>query len=171
MIVGLTAVYGFSFSLPLVNRLSLFSVFVYCNYNATILEFIIDFWRRGAHDDAIDILSSKKREFGEKLRGNIHFFAEDIQTAKKYFDLDFTVSFTGVITFTHDYDEVVEFVPKDRILVETDAPYASPVPNRGKRNEPHNVSWTARRIAEIKKVSFEEISEQTTKNAKELFRI
>ena len=65
----------------------------------------------------------------------------------------------------------MKWMPLDRMLVETDAPFVSPVPERGKRNEPFNVKYTTQKLAEIKGVSFEEFAEQTTKNARELFKI
>jgi len=126
---------------------------------------------RNAHDDMIDILSSKKKEHGDALRGNIHFFTADTQMAGKYFDLDFTVSFSGVITFTHDYDEVVAYAPVDRIMSETDCPYVAPVPYRGKRNEPLYVSEVADRIAEIRGGDTEETKKALVANALRIFNI
>jgi len=89
------------------------------------------------------------------IRGNIHFFAGSWDIAQKFFELGFTISFTGVITFTHDYDEVIRNAPIDKILSETDAPLVAPVPYRGKRNEPSYVSEVVKRIAEIKGEDFE----------------
>ncbi|MCK5026881.1 MAG: TatD family hydrolase, partial [Candidatus Pacebacteria bacterium] len=66
---------------------------------------------RDAHDDVMDILRSKKREYGDVLRGDIHFFSGDVEMAKKYFDIDFTISFTGVITFASQYDDVIAYAP------------------------------------------------------------
>lgn len=105
---------------------------------------------RDAYAELLDILEPMKREHGEKLRGNIHFFAGDISTAKRFLDLGFTLSFTGVITFTHDYDEVIKFAPLSSIMSETDAPFVAPVPHRGKRNEPSYVRFVAEKIAEIR---------------------
>lgn len=124
---------------------------------------------RNAHPDMLDILASKKREHGEKLRGNIHFFSEGSETAKKYFDLDFTVSFTGVITFTHDYDETVRYAPLDLMLSETDCPYVTPAPHRGKRNEPLYVIEVVKKIAEIRGEDFETVRKQLVKNAFRVF--
>lgn len=126
---------------------------------------------RNAHSDMLDILASKKREHGEKLRGNIHFFSEGPETAKKYFDLDFTISFTGVITFTHDYDEAVRCAPLDMVLSETDCPYVAPAPYRGKRNEPLYVREVVKKIAEIRKEDFETVRERLVKNAFRVFNI
>jgi TatD DNase family protein len=126
---------------------------------------------RNAHTDMLDILASKKREHGGKLRGNIHFFSEGPETAKKYFDLDFTISFTGVITFTHDYDETVRYAPLDLMLSETDCPYVAPVPYRGKRNEPLYVIEVVKKIAEIRGEDFEIVREQLIKNTFRVFGI
>lgn len=126
---------------------------------------------RNAHSDMLDILASKKREHGERLRGNIHFFSEGPKTAKKYFDLDFTISFTGVITFTHDYDETVRYAPLDLILSETDCPYVAPAPYRGKRNEPLYVREVVKKIAEVRGTDFETVREQLVTNALRVFAL
>jgi len=104
---------------------------------------------RDAHKDVLEILESYKKESGEKLRGNIHFFSGDIDTAKKYFSLGFTISFTGVITFTDDYNDVIRNSPIENILAETDAPYVAPVPHRGQRNEPVYMKEVIKKIAVI----------------------
>ena len=91
--------------------------------------------------------------------------------AKKFLDLGFYISFAGPITFAPEYKEIVEFVPIDRILIETDAPFVAPTPHRGKRNEPSHVEFVARKIAEIKGLEFEEVARQTTENAKKLFNL
>ena len=119
-----------------------------------------------AYDDAIAII---KRE--AKVRGDVHFFAGDWNIAKQFLDLGFTLSFTGVLTFTHDYDEVVKNAPLDMLLSETDAPYVAPVPYRGKRNEPAYVVEVVKAIARIKGVSEEVVQEQLVANAKRVFSI
>ena len=101
----------------------------------------------------------------------MHFFAGDILTAKRFLNIGFTLSFTGVITFTHDYDEVIKFVPLESIMSETDAPYVAPVPYRGKRNEPSYVSEVVKRIAEIKGEDFEIVQKALIDNVKRTFRI
>lgn len=103
-----------------------------------------------AYEDVLSILATYHLPPTTKLRGNVHFFAGDVNVAKKFFNLGFSVSFTGVITFTNDYDEVVRSAPLDRIMSETDSPYVTPVPHRGKRNEPVFVSEVVKRIAEIR---------------------
>ena len=124
-----------------------------------------------AYQDAIKILEKFKKMAGDNLTGDIHFFCGAWEEAKKYFDLGFSISFTGVITFTSAYDEIIRKSPMDKIMVETDAPYVSPVPYRGKRNEPLYVAEVCRRIAEIKNISFEETARITTENALKLFKI
>jgi len=126
---------------------------------------------RDAHADAIEMLVSKKKEYGDKLRGNIHFFAEGSETAKKYFDLDFTISFTGVITFARNYDEAIRYAPLERILSETDCPYVAPVPYRGKRNEPNYVEEVVKKIAEIRGEDLEIVRKAMVENALREFRI
>jgi TatD DNase family protein len=123
---------------------------------------------RDAHEEILDILNSFQTT---KLQGNIHFFSGTWEQAQKYFDLGFTISFTGVITFTRDYDEVIRKAPLDKIMIETDAPFVAPVPFRGKRNEPLYVKEVAKKIAEIKNLSFEEVAKATTKTASTLFSL
>ena len=106
---------------------------------------------RDAHQDALAMLESKKRTYGDALRGDVHFFAENIETAKRYFDLGFTISFTGVLTFASQYNEVVAYAPLTHIMSETDAPYVAPVPYRGGRCEPWHVEEVVKKIAEIRK--------------------
>ena len=97
---------------------------------------------RNAYDDALEVLKAHA-----EVRGDVHFFAGNWDIAKKFLDLGFTLSFTGVVTFTHDYDEVVKIAPLDMLLSETDAPYVTPAPYRGKRNEPAYVEYVVRKIA------------------------
>ena len=123
---------------------------------------------RNAYEDLLTILRDEKA--GE-IGGDIHFFSGPWEIAKQFLDLGFYLSFTGVITFARDYDEVIKKAPMDRIMIETDAPYVSPVPYRGKRNEPLYVRATAERIAELKELPFDEVAAATTKNALRLFRL
>src|SRR3989344_1122023 len=85
---------------------------------------------RNAYEEILEILEPMK---SDRLRGNIHFFAGSVEIAKRFFDTRFTVSFTGVITFTHDYDEVIKSAPLDMIMSETDAPYVAPIPRSEER--------------------------------------
>ncbi len=105
---------------------------------------------RNAYEELLDILEPLKKEYKSKLRGNIHFFAGNLEIAERLFKIGFTVSFTGVITFTRDYDEVIKAAPLDMIMSETDAPYVAPVPYRGQRNEPSFVQEVVKSIAEIR---------------------
>ncbi len=103
--------------------------------------------------------------------GVLHSFSGNLEQAEKYREMGFKIAFNGIITFSRDYDEVVLKTPLEDILIETDCPFLTPIPYRGKRNEPLYVVEVAKKIAEIKKLSLEKIAEQTTKNAKELFGI
>ena len=128
------------------------------------------FGQKDAYQDMLAILKeAKKKE--PKLKGVNHFFAGTLNEAEILFELDFSISFTGVITFVKDWNEVIKIAPLEKIMVETDAPYVAPVPYRGKRNEPLYVEEAAKKIAELKGVSFEEVARQTTLNARTLFGI
>lgn len=126
---------------------------------------------RETYDEVLDILSSYKNDVGEKLFGNAHFFAGNISQAKKFIDLEFTLSFTGVITFTRNYDEVIRYVPQTSIMSETDAPFVAPVPYRGKRNEPSFVVEVVKKLAEIRDEDVESLKESIILNAQKLFGI
>lgn len=121
---------------------------------------------RNAYDDALAILKAHA-----KMRGDVHFFAGDWAIAKKFLDLGFTLSFTGVVTFTHDYDEVIKNAPLDMLLSETDAPYVTPTPHRGKRNESAYIPRIVDRIAEIRGESAEKVRAQLFANAHRVFGI
>jgi TatD DNase family protein len=103
-----------------------------------------------AYHDTLDMLRSKKREYGEVLQGNMHFFVGGIDEAKAFLELNFSMSYTAVLTFTHDYDEVVRYIPLTNLLSETDSPYVAPAPNRGKRNEPTAVREVVAAFARIR---------------------
>lgn len=124
-----------------------------------------------AHRDVLTLLIAKKKLAGARLRGNVHFFSQTIDIAREYFVLDFTISFTGVITFSHEYDEVVRLAPLDRIMSETDCPYVTPVPHRGKRNEPIFVQEVVKKIAEIRGEDYETVRKTLVENALKVFRI
>lgn len=119
-----------------------------------------------AYWDSLELL----KEHAE-VKGDVHFFAGDLSIAKAFTDFGFTISFTGVLTFTHDYDEVVREIPLEMIMTETDSPYITPVPYRGKRNEPMHVREVVKRIAEIKGFSEEETAKVLFANAKRIFGI
>lgn len=126
---------------------------------------------RNAHEDVLTILISKKRKYGDRLRGNVHFFSGTIEIEKKYLDLGFSVSFTGVITFVRDYDEAVKYAPLDMLMSETDAPFVAPIPYRGRRNEPAYVEQVVQKMAEIKGKTAEEMQKILVDNAVRIFNI
>ena len=122
---------------------------------------------RNAYPDTLEILKSFSDN--SKLRGNIHFFAGNLVEAKQFLDLGFTMSFTGVITFTNDYDETVRFVPLDSILSETDAPFVTPDPFRGKKNEPSYVDLVVQKIAFLRDEPLEIVKEAMVENTLRVF--
>ena len=103
--------------------------------------------------------------------GVVHCFASNLKFAKKLIDLNFYLSFTGLITFVEELQEVVKNIPLDKIMIETDSPYLAPIPHRGKRNEPYMVKYVAEKIAMIKNISFNQVAKQTTKTARDFFGI
>jgi len=127
---------------------------------------------REAHTGMIEVIGNWKLEIGNSaLRGVIHSFTGTREEAQKYLELGFYIGLNGIITFTDQYNEIVENIPLKRILLETDAPFLTPIPHRGKRNEPSYVKFVAERIAEIKKLSLAEVESVTDMNAKELFNL
>jgi TatD DNase family protein len=125
---------------------------------------------RDAHKDVAQLLRS---EGAGKLTGVIHCFTGDYEAARNYLDLGFYLSFTGIITFKNAQSlrEVVRKVPLERMFVETDSPYLTPVPHRGKRNEPAYVRLVAETVAQIKTLALQEVARITTTNVRALFRI
>lgn len=124
---------------------------------------------RDAGEDVLSVLMTQNPE----PKGVMHCFQGDWQYAKMILDMGMYISFTGLITFTKNVStyEVIQEAPLDRILIETDCPYLTSEPHRGKRNEPAYVIEVAKKIAEIKKITLEEVAERTTKNAIELFKL
>jgi TatD DNase family protein len=124
---------------------------------------------REAHQKTIELLSSWK---GTR-RGIIHCFSGDYAMARKCLDLGFYISIPGTVTFpkADTLHDVVRRVPAESLLVETDAPFLTPAPHRGKRNESAYVKYTAMRVAELKEMPFESLAEMTAHNACEIFRI
>jgi len=123
-------------------------------------------------DDAyLDMLRVLKEEGGPPAggAGNVHFFVGSKQIAEKFLEMGFSFSFSGVITITDMYDEVIKNIPLERILAETDAPYAAPIPYRGKRNEPSYVKEVVKRLAELRGLSFDDIARITAENTKRVF--
>ncbi|OHA88314.1 MAG: hypothetical protein A2653_01060 [Candidatus Zambryskibacteria bacterium RIFCSPHIGHO2_01_FULL_43_25] len=126
---------------------------------------------RNAYEDVYDVLLSYSRKYGDRLSGDMHFFAADVATAKKFLDINFFLSFTGVVTFASSYEEVVKFAPLDRILAETDSPFVTPIPHRGKRNEPIFVEEVVKKISAIRNSDFETTRKKLVDNALLLFSI
>ncbi len=124
---------------------------------------------RNALEDCIQIIKGFLKK--GQLLGVFHCFSGTEADARRVLDLGFYVSFTGVVTFpkAEALRKVVRFVPIDRILIETDSPFLSPVPFRGKPNEPARVRYVAETIARIKGMDYAEVASCTTKNAKDLF--
>lgn len=121
---------------------------------------------RNAKADTIRIMDEEKANAGV-----MHCFSEDWETAKAALDLGFYISFSGIITFksAEALREVAKKVPADRLLVETDSPYLTPVPNRGRPNSPAYTYYVAQKLAEIRGVSIDQIADSTTQNFKRLF--
>ena len=103
--------------------------------------------------------------------GVIHCFASDLKLANELIKLNFHLSFTGLITFANELKNVIKNIPLDKIMIETDSPYLTPIPHRGKRNEPYMVKYVASEIAKIKNIPFEDVANKTTKTAKDFFGI
>tara|TARA_Y100001968_G_scaffold273892_1_gene266744 strand:- start:14 stop:805 length:792 start_codon:yes stop_codon:yes gene_type:complete len=124
-------------------------------------------------DAAIEMLEvfSKFSKDGNCPRGVMHCWSGNAKEMKAFLDLGFYISFSGNVTFKNaiDIHECAREVPSDRYLVETDSPFLSPVPHRGKRNEPSFVKHVVEKISELRGESFSEIAQKTTQNARELF--
>ena len=127
--------------------------------------------QREAHETVLSILEAKKKEHGDIVRANIHFYSEGVDITKRYLDLGCTLSFGGVLTFTRDYDESLQYAPITRIMSETDAPFVAPVPYRGKRNEPSFVVEVVNKIAEVRGESLNVLAPQLVDNALNFFNI
>ncbi|MDB5194205.1 MAG: TatD DNase family protein [Parcubacteria group bacterium] len=127
--------------------------------------------QRDAIPEVLLILEASVREYGPKLRGDIHFFSGDLAQAERFWNMGFTTSFTGVITFARNYDEVIKNAPLEMLMSETDAPWIAPVPYRGKRNEPSYVTEVVKKIAEIRGENVEIVEKAMISNAKRMFRI
>jgi TatD DNase family protein len=131
---------------------------------------------RQAHDDMIKILQDFKNEYKHLLPkdrawGVMHCFSGDEDLAWQYFNIGVIISFTGLITFSKQWDDLIRKVPLDKIMIETDTPYMTPEPYRGHRNEPSLVYYVAKHIAEVREMSIEKVAKITTDNAKKLFGI
>jgi len=125
---------------------------------------------RNAREDTLALI----QEHGcQDAAGVLHCFTESWEMAKQALDLNYFISFSGIITFKNasELREVVKKVPLDRLLVETDSPYLAPMPYRGKPNEPKNVVEVAHCVADIKGIDFEKLCQQTSQNFSALFGV
>lgn len=127
----------------------------------------VEIHTRDAEADTVEILN----EFRGQVSGIIHCFTGSKWLAEKCLDLGYNISISGVVTFKNakDLQDVVKYLPEDRIHVETDAPFLAPVPQRGKKNTPAFVIHTAQFVAQLKSMSLEKLCEQTRRNALQMF--
>lgn len=124
---------------------------------------------RDAMQETIDVVKTYN---GTGLKGIFHCFGGTLQNAQDVIDQNFYLGIGGVVTYKNSgLAEIIKDIDLDYIVLETDAPYLSPVPFRGKRNESSYLKYIAQKIAEIKNISVEEVAERTTKNAEKLFEI
>lgn len=125
---------------------------------------------RDAHRETLQALTEMR---AEEVGGVMHCFSGDVQAAREALKLGFYISLGGPVTFKNakKTQQVAEMVPEEKLLIETDCPYLSPEPKRGRRNEPAHVFFIAQKIAEIRGESLEKVAEYTTSNTKRLFRI
>ena len=125
---------------------------------------------RDAKKDTLRIL---KEENAAEVGGIIHCFTEDWEFAQSALEMNFYISFSGIVTFNSakEIKEVAKKVPADRYLIETDSPYLAPVPYRGKPNYPTYVRYVAEHIAELRGTSFNDIAEQSSANFRTLFKL
>ncbi len=126
---------------------------------------------REAANEMLEVFNNLNSEGGSCPKGVMHCWSGNTSQMRRFLDLGFYISFSGNITFSKSQDihECAKEVPSNRFLVETDSPFLSPVPNRGKRNEPSYVKFVAEKIADLRGDSFSEVAERSTSNAKRLF--
>ncbi|NMH74488.1 TatD family hydrolase [Bacillus sp. RO2] len=124
-------------------------------------------------DATADVVQILKEEDAKEVGGIMHCFTGSLEVAKECMEMNFYISFGGPVTFKNAKKpkEVVKEIPMEKLLIETDCPYLTPHPYRGKRNEPGYVRLVAEQIAELKELTIEEVAEKTTANAKKLFGI
>lgn len=124
---------------------------------------------RDAHGDTLKILQTE----GKNLRGVLHCYSGSLETAREVWKLGWFIGVDGPLTFKNSakLPEVIKEAPRDMILIETDAPYLAPVPYRGKRNEPAYVVEVAKKLAELRGETLEEVAAYTTANAKNLYAV
>lgn len=163
--IGLDYYYNFS-PKDIQKKALIDQIILACNLNLPCV-----FHVREATQDFLEIISKLYKDY--KISGYIHSFSGSIETAKIYLDYGFYIGINGILTFNNANKmlEVVKFLPLDRILIETDSPYLTPVPYRGKVNRPEYVEIVAKKIAELKNLSLQEVIETTTNNAKTFFNL
>jgi TatD DNase family protein len=125
---------------------------------------------RDAKEETLLLLEQEK---AQEVGGVFHCFTGDHEMAERALTMGFYISFSGIVTFpkARDLQEIARVVPMERLLVETDSPYLTPVPHRGQRNEPAYVRLVATKIAELRGISLEEVAEITSSNAMKLFKL
>lgn len=125
---------------------------------------------RQAAEDTLKLMAEQN---AQDIGGVMHCFAEDLDIAYRSIDLNFYISFSGIVTFKNAtvLHEVARKIPLERMLIETDSPYLAPVPFRGKQNHPALVKHVAHAIAELRGISYEEVAEITTENFYKCFRL
>ena len=121
---------------------------------------------RDSYRETLEILYENFKGVVKEYKGNVHFFAGTIEEAKAFLDLGFSISFTGVITFVKSYEDLVRFVPIEKMFAETDSPYVSPAPFRGQKNNPNNVIEIYKKIAEIKNIDINDVIDTFYDNAR-----
>lgn len=126
---------------------------------------------REAYNDLLEILTEYKKLTGNRLRFNLHFFTADWITAEKFLALDGYLSFPGVITFTDQYDEIIKRAPLERLLSETDAPFATPTPYRGQLNEPAYVRLVADKIVSLRPEPSSTVLTALVNNARTFYQL
>ena len=126
-----------------------------------------------SRDSAKDTLDILKASRGEEVGGVIHCFGYGVEMAREFLNMGFYIGIGGVVTFKNGKKlrEVAEYTPIDKILLETDCPYMSPEPNRGKRNDSTNLIYIAKEIAKIKGMEYHEVIQITEENAKKMYCI
>lgn len=122
-------------------------------------------------DDAYERMLEIVNEENVSVPMISHFYAGSPEMTKKLIARGFYFTFGGVITFVRDYDKTIDLIPLERIMLETDAPYVTPAPHRGKRNEPAYVKYVAEKMAELKGVDYDTICTITTDTVKNVFKI
>lgn len=122
---------------------------------------------RESHSDILKIL---KEEETDEVGGVLHSFSGDVNMLKEVIDLGFYISISGVVTYSDSLSKIVKLIPHERLLIETDCPYLTPVPYRGKRNEPAYLKHTAEKVSQILGITTEEIANITTSNTDRIFK-